>query len=66
MTRLRFALLGLAHESNSFVAELSDQAAFERAGLLRGNQIREVHEGVGSSVSGFSRRTTTCRSRLYL
>jgi microcystin degradation protein MlrC len=53
MSKLRFALLGFAHESNTFVPGLTGVAKFEEAGLLRGGTIREVHEGRGSSVSGF-------------
>ena len=53
MSKLRFALLGFAHESNTFVPGLTGMASFEQAGLLRGSAIREVHEGRQSSVSGF-------------
>ncbi len=40
MAPLRLAALGLLHESNTFARVATDMAAFERAGVLRGEQIR--------------------------
>ena len=53
MSKLRFALLGLAHESNTFAPGTTGWAQFDSVGILRGPQIREVHGGGQSTVSGF-------------
>jgi microcystin degradation protein MlrC len=53
MAPLRFAALGLHHESNTFARVATDMEAFERAGILRGEQIRARHSDAQTTMAGF-------------
>ncbi len=53
MAPLRLAALGLLHESNTFARVATDMAAFERAGVLRGEQIRARHSDAQTTMAGF-------------
>ncbi|HZV75331.1 MAG TPA: M81 family metallopeptidase [Conexibacter sp.] len=49
----RVALLGIAHESNTFAARGIGERELAEAGVLRGEQLRRVHAGGSSMVAGF-------------
>ena len=51
--RRRIALLGLYHESNTFVPTLTGDEDFERGGTYRGGEIAEAFAGASSAVGGF-------------
>ena len=50
---MRFAALGLAHETNTFSAVPTDYATFERAGILRGAEIERVYAESHATMAGF-------------
>ncbi len=50
---MRFALLGLSHETNTFSSVPADNAAFEREGILRGGQIVEKFGQSQATAGGF-------------
>jgi microcystin degradation protein MlrC len=50
---IRIALLGLAHETNTFSSVTTDLAKFERDGILRGEEIIAAHATAHTSLSGF-------------
>ena len=50
---MRFAVLGISHETNTFSSVPADYARFEEEGLLRGDEIIEVFGGSQASVAGF-------------
>jgi microcystin degradation protein MlrC len=52
---MRLALLGLAHETNTFVSRPTTIANFESYGILRDSAIRAEHATAHTSVSGFLR-----------
>ncbi len=61
MAPLRLAAFGLHHESNTFARVATDMAAFERAGVLRGEQIRAAWSQVSGSPRALS--SSAFRSR---
>lgn len=52
-TPIRLAALGLMHESNTFVAQATDVAAFEASGIWRGEEIWARLAESGHSMAGF-------------
>ena len=50
---MRFALLGLSHETNTFSSVPADYAAFEREGILRGGEIEEKFGESQATLAGF-------------
>ena len=50
---MRFALLGLSHETNTFSSVPADYAAFEREGILRGAEIAEKFGESQATLAGF-------------
>ena len=50
---MRFALLGLSHETNTFSSVPADYAAFEREGILRGGEILDVFGESRATMAGF-------------
>ena len=51
--RLRVALGGFSHETNSFSPHPADQAALAAAPLLRGDEVVSAHIGSRSPTAGF-------------
>jgi microcystin degradation protein MlrC len=50
---MRFAALGLSHETNTFSAVPTDYATFERAGISRGAEIERVYAESHATMAGF-------------
>ena len=50
---MRIALLGLAHETNTFSSVTTDLAKFENDGILRGEEIVAAHATAHTSLAGF-------------
>ena len=50
---MRFALLGLSHETNTFSPVPADYAAFEREGILRRGQIADQFGQSQATLAGF-------------
>ena len=50
---MRFALLGLSHETNTFSSVPADYAAFEREGILRRGQIVDQFGQSQATMAGF-------------
>ena len=55
---MRFALLGLAHETNTFSPIVTDIAKFSSEGTVRGTAILEQHRTAHTSLAGFIAATT--------
>jgi microcystin degradation protein MlrC len=49
----RIAVLGLSHETNTFCVAPTDLAAFEREGVLRGEDIWARHATAHTTLAGF-------------
>lgn len=58
---LRFAILGYAHESNSFALRPTGLAAFEERGVLRSEEIVAEHGGASTIVAGYLEATARHR-----
>lgn len=50
---MRLAVVGFGHEANTFAPSVATLAAWERAGILEGDEIRRSHEQAESIVAGF-------------
>ncbi len=50
---MRLAALGMAHETNTFARHLTDYAAFEESGILRGEQIVREYAESHATMAGF-------------
>jgi len=50
---MRIAALGMAHETNTFARHPTDYAAFEQAGILRGEQIVHAYAESHATMAGF-------------
>lgn len=50
---MRLALLGYYHETNTFSRTPTDYAAFERTGILRGDDLVREHAEAQSTITGF-------------
>lgn len=49
---MRLAVVGFSHESNTFAPRPADLAAWLRAGILVGDEIRDGHAAARSTVAG--------------
>ena len=50
---MRFAILGISHETNTFSPVPADYAAFEAEGILRGQEIVDEFSGSEATAEGF-------------
>ena len=50
---MRFAILGISHETNTFSPVPADYASFESEGILRGREIVEEFSGSEATAEGF-------------
>lgn len=50
---LRFAVLGLTHEANTFAVHKVDTATFEAAGIQRGAELGTAHRDGTTTVAGY-------------
>ena len=50
---MRFAILGISHETNTFSPVPADYAAFEAVGILRGQEIVDEFSGSEATAEGF-------------
>lgn len=50
---MRFAMLGLSHETNTFSEVPADYAAFEAAGIARGDEILTRNRGSNYTITGY-------------
>lgn len=50
---MRLAALGMAHETNTFARHLTDYAAFEDSGILRGEQIVHDYAESHATMAGY-------------
>ncbi len=50
---MRFATLGLSHETNTFASGATDYAAFEATGILRGGEIVRDYRDSHATMAGF-------------
>lgn len=50
---MRLAVVGLSHEANTFAPVAADLDAWQRAGILEGDRIRQVHGGARSALAGY-------------
>jgi microcystin degradation protein MlrC len=50
---MRLAALGLAHETNTFASTVTDYAAFEESGILRGDEIVRDYAESHATMAGF-------------
>ncbi len=50
---MRFAILGISHETNTFSPVPADYASFEAEGILRGDEIRQFFGGSEATAEGF-------------
>ncbi len=50
---MRFAILGISHETNTFSPVPADYAAFEAVGILRGQEIVDQFSGSEATAEGF-------------
>lgn len=53
MTKFRIGIVGIAHESNTFIPEPTSLAHFERANILEGEELRGQFAGGHHEISGF-------------
>ena len=52
-TTMRFAILGISHETNTFSRVPTDYAQFEASDILRGQEIVERFEGSLYTIAGY-------------
>ena len=50
---MRFAMLGVSHETNTFSSRATTYAHFERSGILRGDEIRRRYRESRATLAGF-------------
>ena len=50
---MRFAMLGVSHETNTFSSRPTTYAHFERSGILRGDEIRRRYRESQATLAGF-------------
>jgi microcystin degradation protein MlrC len=50
---MRFAMLGVSHETNTFSSRVTTYAHFERSGILRGDEIRRRYRESRATLAGF-------------
>ncbi|PXY19442.1 M81 family metallopeptidase [Prauserella muralis] len=50
---MRFAILGLFHETNTFSATPADRRLFTANGILRGKEIVDQHAGSSTTIGGY-------------
>ena len=50
---MRFAILGISHETNTFSPVPADYASFEAEGILRGQEIVDQFGGSEATAAGF-------------
>ena len=50
---MRFAILGISHETNTFSSVPADYASFEAEGILRGQEIVDEFAGSEATAAGF-------------
>ncbi|MFW6090757.1 MAG: M81 family metallopeptidase [Actinomycetota bacterium] len=50
---MRLAVVGLSHEANTFAPVAADLDEWQRAGVLEGDRIRQVHAGARSALAGY-------------
>ena len=50
---MRFAILGISHETNTFSSVPADYASFEAEGILRGQEIEDEFGGSEATAAGF-------------
>ena len=50
---MRFAMLGVSHETNTFSSRVTTYAHFERNGLARGDEIRRRYRESRATLAGF-------------
>ncbi len=58
---MRVGIVGLIHESNTFCNEATDLSAFQRDGLLFGEEVRERFSGSNHEIAGFFQQLTEDR-----
>lgn len=50
---MRFAMLGVSHETNTFSSRVTTYAHFERSGIARGDEIRRRYRESRATLAGF-------------
>ena len=50
---MRFAMLGVSHETNTFSSRPTTYAHFERSGILRGDEIRRRYRESQATLAGY-------------
>lgn len=50
---MRFAALGMSHETNTFANGVTDYAAFETTGVLRGSEIVHAYRDSHATMAGY-------------